>query len=82
MSNKITVEVQIGMPKSKHGKAILSLSVDPVEAAQSIGTEEVTNATLEKYVSVLLKNNMTVTLVNGRAHTKAVREARRAAKAK
>lgn len=83
MAKKIVIEVQIGMPKSKLGKAFLSLSVDPAEAEQGIGAaEEVTNASLEEYVSGLLKDNMTVTVINGRVHTKAVREARRVAKAK
>lgn len=82
--SKITLEVHIGMPKSKLGKATLSISIDPKEAEKAIGATEdpeITNATLEKYVRGLLADNMTLAITNGREATKTVREARRRAQA-
>lgn len=80
--SKINVEVLVGMPKSKLGKATLNILIDPKVAEQTIGaSQDVTNATLEKYVRDLLVECMTLTVVNGRDASKVVREARRRAKA-
>ena len=77
MSKKVTVELQISMPKSKLGSALLSVNIDAAEAFAAIGAGNVTTDTLERYVRQLIADNFKVKITNARDATTAVRAAQR-----